>query len=796
METAELTVILAEDLEGESEVENKSIVGTLTAASCTARVFRSCTFRGRVDLRGLTADGPLEFKDCVFENGIDLTGATIRGRLAFRRCTVETGGRDEPIDGVKAFSLADCKAASLQIEKLEAEPGLDATRLRLDGPLDLNVIRIERSPHGRMTLTSLDVSGLSADSFMGRDLGARLGIDLSNSVVNQSIRITGCNSGEGGIDLHGTIVKHNYVHLKNIQIAGDLDAHHLRVGTMFGIESFEEKPCEIGGRINLERSDISQLLLIRNIIVGKNIDARGLSAGDVLIMRSPTDPLTSAIGGQIKLSDTKIRHDVQLFGLTLGTDYQRARGSRHSLIMRNAEIGGNVTLNNRPEDEESVASRRAEWYSISCDRGVDFSYSRIGANADLSLVRCDRGPILLNDAKIGHNLRICRHDKKAQAQWLEMNSLDCRGEVDLTGLTLAKADGEDPCVGHLDARFANIAKGLHVAADGHKDKAGVWKGGDFAEIPGHLDLTGCNLKELTVSVDSFLDDSPSSEDNLELRGIILAQAQIGKLTAILGPELGGKNKEKRYPRPIDLSHSDINWWVFSTNGRTDSDNAQDYLQLLEGDTIRQRHTYRSIEQNLINRGHEDAADMIHRAMAKWASEDRDKRVREDDRTERKEGRKWVPRLKRSLKLTWYGVCRLASELTDWGTTPWRLFWSVAFWVLVSSLLFSIKTNIAPSASGLSSKKGVLFAYQPPTKEQWHGISGFWMALRYHLPVAVLATREDWQPSDSRLRIWTNIESPLPVSAEDYANFVLALHWIIWPILLYQFSRKIFRRSEK
>jgi hypothetical protein len=785
METAELTVKLAKDLKGESEVENSSIVGTLTAASCTARVFRSCRFRGRVDLRGLTADGALEFEDCVFENGIDLTGATIRGRLAFRGCTVVAGGRDEPIDGVKAFSLADCKAASLQIEKLEAEPRLDATRLRLDGPLDLNVIRVER----------LDVSGLSADSFMGRDLDARLGIDLRNSVVNQSIRITGCNSGKGGIDLHGTIVKNNFVHLKNIHIAGDLDAHHLRVGTMFGIESFEE-PCEIGGRINLERSDISQLLLISNIIVRENIDAQSLSAGGVLILGSPTDPLTSAIGGQIKLSDTKIRHDVKLWGLTLGTAYQRASGSGHSLIMRNAEIGGNVTLNNLPEDEESVDSPHAEWYSISCDRGVDFSYSRIGANADLSLVRCDRGPILLNDAKIGHNLRVCRHDKKAQAQWLQMNSLDCRGEVDLTGLTLAKADGKDPCVGHLDARFANIAKGLHVAADGHKDKAGVWKGGDFAEIPGHLDLTGCNLKELTVSVDSFLGDSLSSGDNLKLRGIILAQAQIGKLTAILGPELGGKSKEKRYPRPIDLSHSDINWWVFSTNGTTDSDNAEDYLQMLEGDTIRQRHTYRSIEQNLINRGHEDAADMIHREMAKWASGDRDKRASEEDRTDRKEGRKRVPRLKRSRKRIWNWVCRKFSWWTDWGTTPWRLFWLVAFWVVVSSLLFSIQKNIAPSASGLSSKKGVLFAYQPPTEEQWHGMSGFWMALRYHLPVAVLATREDWQPSDSRLRIWTNRELPLPVNAEDYANFVLALHWIIWPILLYQFSRKIFRRSEK
>ena len=96
--------------------------------------------------------------------------------------------------------------------------------------------------------------------------------------------------------------------------------------------------------------------------------------------------------------------------------------------------------------------------------------------------------------------------------------------------------------------------------------------------------------------------------------------------------------------------------------------------------------------------------------------------------------------------------------------------------------------------------------------EWDWWSGAWIALRFHVPVAVLTARSAWTPAHGReltvslppLPKWTRAWiSPLPpkwtpawISPEDYANVVLALHCVFWPVILIIASRKFFMRLGK
>ncbi len=73
-----------------------------------------------------------------------------------------------------------------------------------------------------------------------------------------------------------------------------------------------------------------------------------------------------------------------------------------------------------------------------------------------------------------------------------------------------------------------------------------------------------------------------------------------------------------------------------------------------------------------------------------------------------------------------------------------------------------------------------------------------MAARFHVPVAVLTARSAWAPAHGR-ELTVSIPY-LPkrwgISPEDYANLVLALHCLFWPVILFIGSRKFFMRLVK
>jgi hypothetical protein len=258
---------------------------------------------------------------------------------------------------------------------------------------------------------------------------------------------------------------------------------------------------------------------------------------------------------------------------------------------------------------------------------------------------------------------------------------------------------------------------------------------------------------------------PRTKHDADTQGeIILRNARVEKFTAILRTS----HRKRLYPNPIDLSFAEVKWWAFDPHSPKAGD---DYKRLLAGDRDLQRHTFRSVEQNLINQGYEEAADEVHKDMRKWL---------------RRHANLW--------NRFWWGIW---DGLTDSTTSPKRLLIIVISWFFLSILLFRSPANIVPSAEGLSIHKNWK-AGDHPADSLWGLKDGVWMALRYHVPVAAFTAKHEWQPAkDGRLIVpWPVPRPPSWLNAEDYANIVLAVHWIVLPIILLLTSRKLFRRVDK
>jgi len=398
------------------------------------------------------------------------------------------------------------------------------------------------------------------------------------------------------------------------------------------------------------------------------------------------------------------------------------------------------------------------------------------------------------------------------AKHLTMTGLKCLGAADITGLDLSghwpTAESQD---GAVIADLATFGKKLIVAKS-------LTEG---ATIPGRLELSGSTIGELAVSVSSFKEEV--TVENLKLHGILLSQAQINKFSAIAS--------ESDYPRPIDLSFSEIKWWEFREGNESESDKAEDYLQLLEGDPHKQRHTFSSIEQNLFNRGLDDAADEVHVAMRKWLRGEFGRWLKNRGRSvwdfwlknrRRSVWDFWPKNRGRSVRdlLTLFGrfdrwLSRSVRDLwTRFGHWLGRSLWDfltlsttspllLLIIVLISTIfsavgVFSNPANIGPSETGLIAHPEWR-ADQRPLEAEWNWWSGAWMAVRFHVPVAVLTARSAWAPANGK-----ELTVSLPylswrtarLSPEDYANIVLALHCLIWPVILIIGSRKFFMRLGK
>ena len=327
--------------------------------------------------------------------------------------------------------------------------------------------------------------------------------------------------------------------------------------------------------------------------------------------------------------------------------------------------------------------------------------------------------------------------------------------------------------------------------------------GRSAVIPGCLDLSFSQLGTLEISVDTFPLSSACTkaagnavardsrgEDRAahpaEACGVILQRSSIGMLAV--------DANESGYPRPLDLRYAEIRWWEFNrrdgnSGGSRRSEEAEDYISLLSdqrNEPLLQRHTWRAIENNLQNWGHDTAADSVHRAMRRWLR----RRPPEKGAWNRV---KWLAQ--RALR----GV---GDFLTAGVTSPSRLLLIMSLWLALSTWLFSLPGNIGPSEQGYFIRPAELrYVVKHPDPGEWGLGAGFWTALGFHVPVAAFTARDEWEPVNDAPMILHQAPGEMwrirwPITAEDYGNLVLIAHWVMWPVVIVLASRRFLRRAQQ
>jgi len=641
----------------------------------------------------------------------------------------------------------------------------------------------------------------------------------------------GSAAAAGGISLYGAIVEKNFLVLSSIDVAEGVDAKFVRVGTGLWVEPGENEPGRnaIGGSLEVDGAIVPQLLRIRRTDIGGDVSGRGLRAGELRVVgrispsvaagdgQIPPEYLPIRIAGTVNLQDAKLEGEAYLIGVS-GTE---------SLNLRHASVGGDLTLSidsaQARERGLTEADNAGTGYLLAeFTDGINLRKAVISGDVVLSGADCSGAAIDMSDAEVRRDVEIVPGPGRTRATALLLDGLRCDGNLDVSGLTLPHGCTEAACPGPgCEARdCGNRRAAGHVLARG-AIVAGLLRTAtrrDTAQIPGCLDLSFSEIGTLEISVDTFplaqgdnSDNSDNSDDcgerAAEACGVILRRATVGMLSLTVDT--------RGYPRPVDLGYTEIKWWQF--NHRVDDENAadqadddgataviadgtgnrirqasddpRDYIDLLAANEQHlQRHTWRSIENNLFNWGHETAADDVHRAMRRWL---RDKMRREGPPRGFWNRLTWLPR---RIGRRFFDL--LTREVTE----PVPAVLVMLGWTLVSTWLFSLPANIGLSEPGyLTLPEGQRYETEHPDPDSWGLGAGFWTALHFHVPVALFTARDEWEPASNRpLAVYDRDRRyVIPgVTAEDYANVVLIAHWFMWPVVLVLYSRRYLRRSQQ
>lgn len=815
------------ELYRETIMQDRTVAGLVDLTGQTVKkrlTIRNCRFRDEVDLSSVTCESDLSLDNCIFEQGIALKGARIKGAL-FIACDARSPEGESPaINGARLHVGGNLNCAGILargsvvfsqsnvagVVSLQSEPGDPG--FEVHGNVDLDKLRAE----------DLFIHGVKVHWKLsnGKEVDGQLLVE--ESTIRQSIKIVSAEEASvhtevRNIRLKGTVVEGTGVWIGNVDVKNNFDARFLRVGVGGGVRiDTENLGAKIEGDLLLEGAHVGKLLRIGPCTIRGNVRAPLLTAGEVKIQSNWPVPLKErdedtkskeeqvvSIYGSVDFSDANIAGEVYFIGVNVGG--QRSEGGtrteQFSLNLRRAHIGGDLAF--FPDLERCKAygimpedlPRQRMWTRLAV--GINLEKAQLGGDVDMSNVDCGNGVVRLTDASVAGNIAILEqkiagpeHEiagNRTAVRALIMDGLVCRGGVDITGLTVAEgkivSDREDDHTGHVLAREnVQISKDLRVGA--HK------RGGDrgssicAANIPGRLDLGFSRLGGLEVSSNHFegIHEGRSCNDAcfercLRKHGIILNRARIGKLSV----HVESDDETSAFPRPIDLGYTDIRWWEFCTGvqARTASNHAH-YTKLLEGDRKIQRHVWASIERSFSDRGMDRAADQIHIEMRK--------RLRQKEKVE-----------------------AFFDFLTASTTSPWRILLGITVWLVASWYLFSIPQNIGPSelalaprpttvaveypqSSSLGEQARLVLVYPSDTHPRgWTIGDAMWMALRYHVPILAFSVQEGWEPASQdgvRAGRFVALFSP-----EQYANFVLLVHWLLWPIVLIIATKRFLRRAR-
>lgn len=826
---------------------------------------QNCIFRGDVDLSSLMGGAMLEIDSCLFDGQCSLTSARLKGNCEIRRSffacdgdrTGSTIGASLDLRQLTAQSLscdndvfsASFFAADMSLKSdanlvnLLSHKSLEFDRAKVDG-----FVRLRSAPGTRIPFhvaANANFAYLNAHAVEVSGVQVYGCLSFNYALIHQFFFMSYAGTREDrdtfrpnrighapgaptdNLEMLGMVIEKNQCILSGLDVAGNVDMRGLRLGTSLRIgEKDVHAPSRIGGNLWLDNTVAPSDIYFYGLKVDGCIRAKGISTQRLHCMPLHIDGKTRhclfpdtgcsdseqppcltmqggarlepmEVGVAMEFSQSNIASDVLIFGVRCLRSYNTSDIYRYGLILRQSHIGGNlklfltdyeirrdmrhIGLPKQPDDHKFTNLPICHFA-----KGINLRKARIEGDVIFTGVQCTQGEIDLDDVCIKRDLRFSHDDRIAagphysRARLLRISSADCGGDVDLSSLELLGT-------GYQNSQSpGGSVLGQQLTVGGTLRISGPKRHG---RIPGKLDLELSRLGELQLSHDGFHGGCTAAA--LEQQGIILRKSTIGVLTVY--------TDGKAFPCPIDLSFMDVRWWDFLDPRGVDqghqrpADEAQKYIGFIGQDPCVQRHTYRAVEQTLINHGHIDAADRVHIAMRRTF---RDRLLLTESNVATRN-----PLVPLGRRLIW-GSSWLWDKATAYGTASSRLLLIVFVWLIFSSYFFSISRNIGPSEEGYAAMTNSRKAsVTTPDPVHWGAIDGFWIALRYHIPIISLSARDEWEPTTdapmqlTRSGLTTSSLGLSSVSAEDYAYIVSALHWLLLPFIVFTLSRKILRNRS-
>lgn len=421
---------------------------------------------------------------------------------------------------------------------------------------------------------------------------------------------------------------------------------------------------------------------------------------------------------------------------------------------------------------------------------VALSGSSIGGDVNLTHVRVGER-IKLDDVKVGGDILLSRYARtpyprettdspvfETTCAALEMDLLQCGGDLDLTGLRVKSPSKEQlkgrrlhAWEGPPDVSARGVKAGgmiLFSPKDGKKRASG----GCGAEIEGALNMPAASASRLVLSGLNFEDRGRAEKDS-EPR-IDIERSTFRRLE-ILYP----------LPKAIDLSNVVVDRWEIEGA----ADDVEPHVDLLDKTQPFKTGTYAQIERAIRQEGDTALADEIYRGMRRRWTREKRARLAKAHSWRRPQLRGW---------LSWFADV-MDGRMIGFGTNPYPLLAFVFALMLPSIAIFSQQENVVASMDVLDAAGDVpvqrLFSIHPEDfGHPWGLQEAFIMTVRYHVPIIGNALHPHFEPTRHPVKLpsWLYLSgSPLrSPPGSVWASSMSWANWLLWPWLLLVIARNI------